>query len=140
MSSSVQTRVVELAKQGNPDAIALILNRQLQPKGINTKVTCKGETLNLVLEGTPVPPQAVFVKVLTKFFKKLEICSVSQIKVYGKEAEEELPEWQQVLKLPTEEETEPLAAAQQGKVGAIAEILNRNLNPKGFTALVISEP
>jgi uncharacterized protein (DUF697 family) len=139
MSSSVQTIVLELAKQGNPDAIALILNRQLQPKGINTKVTCKGETLNLVLEGAQVPTEAVFVKVLTNFFKKLAIASVSQIKVYGKQVEEELPAWQQVLKLPTEEETETLAAAKQGKVEAIAEILNRNLNPKGLTALVMAQ-
>jgi len=95
--------------------------------------------LNLVLEGAQVPPEAVFVKVLTKFFKKLAIASVSQIKVYGKEAEEELPEWQQVLKLPTEEETGTLEAAKQGKVGAIADILNRNLNPKGLTALVMAQ-
>lgn len=86
-----------------------------------------------------MPSKAVFVKVLTNLFKKLAIASVSQIKVYGKDVEEELPEWQQVLKLPTEQETETLKSAKEGKVEAIAEILNRNLNPKGFTALVMAE-
>ncbi|BAZ03806.1 hypothetical protein NIES3974_04360 [Calothrix sp. NIES-3974] len=34
-----QPRILELAKQGNAQAIAYLINQQLQPKGITAKVT-----------------------------------------------------------------------------------------------------
>lgn len=50
-----QTNILELAKQGDPKAIAALINRQLQPKGITAKVALKDNCLQTMLESAQVP-------------------------------------------------------------------------------------
>lgn len=56
-----QQNDLELAKQGNPHAIAALMNRQLQPKGITAKATLKDGCLQIMLESTQVPDQQALV-------------------------------------------------------------------------------
>ncbi|CDN11749.1 MAG: hypothetical protein HRU34_13895 [Richelia sp.] len=45
-----EPNIVELARQGNPKAIASLINRQLNPKGISVKTNLKDTCLQIFLE------------------------------------------------------------------------------------------
>jgi len=47
--------LLEQSKQGNPAAIATLINRHLHPKGITAKVTHKNQCLIVVLEAAALP-------------------------------------------------------------------------------------
>ena len=49
----------ELARQGDPHAIADLLNRNLQPKGIAAKTSLKEACLKILLESEDVPDQKI---------------------------------------------------------------------------------
>ena len=57
MSTGNKPTVQQAAKQGNPRAIAILVNRQLQPKGITAKVSVKASCLQIMLEAATVPNQ-----------------------------------------------------------------------------------
>ena len=57
MSTGNKPTVQQAAKQGNPQAIAILLNRQLQPKGITAKISVKASCLQIMLEAATVPNQ-----------------------------------------------------------------------------------
>jgi uncharacterized protein YjbI with pentapeptide repeats len=48
------TDLVQLAKRGDANAIATLLNRQLNPKGITVNATVRQNTLDILLESTQV--------------------------------------------------------------------------------------
>lgn len=54
-----QQNILELAKQGDAKAIASLLNRQLQPKGITATAALKDGCLQVMLEAVEVPSQQV---------------------------------------------------------------------------------
>ncbi|MEW6494680.1 MAG: hypothetical protein AB1589_19515, partial [Cyanobacteriota bacterium] len=55
-----QPNLSKLAKQGNPKAIAALINRSLKPKGITAKA-CLEENgcLQVILESSQVPPRSL---------------------------------------------------------------------------------
>ncbi|MCT7967037.1 hypothetical protein NG799_11885 [Laspinema sp. D1] len=52
-----QPNLLELAKQGDAKAIATLMNRKLQPKGITAKASMKNDCLQIMLESAQVPPK-----------------------------------------------------------------------------------
>lgn len=94
-----QQNDLELAKQGNPHAIAALMNRQLQPKGITAKATLKDGCLQIMLESTQVPDQQALVSFICKGIKSLGAESIKTVKVYGRQTKEEFPAWSQQTQL-----------------------------------------
>lgn len=94
-----QPTLLELAKQGNPKAIATLMNRQLQPKGITAKVALKGDCLQVMLEGEQVPDQQTLVDFISKGVASLKIQLVNVIKIYGRQKDAELPDWSKEIRL-----------------------------------------
>jgi hypothetical protein len=99
-----QPNLLELAKQGDARAIAALMNRQLQPKGITAKVSLKDGCLQVMLEAPQIPPDQ---QALSSFIHKgilgLGSSSIQQIKVYGRQTGEEFPGWMEeceVAKVP----------------------------------------
>lgn len=86
-----QSNFLELAKQGNASAITTLLNRSLQPKGINAKATLKDSCLQIVLESAQVPDQKALVAFMRKSLTSLGAESISKVKVYGQQIDEGLP-------------------------------------------------
>ncbi|HEY9664686.1 MAG TPA: hypothetical protein V6C65_40115, partial [Allocoleopsis sp.] len=64
--STAKHTPIELAKQGNPHAIATLINHQLQPKGITVKVTFHKGCLNIMLESLEIPDQSISVSFIKK--------------------------------------------------------------------------
>ena len=58
--------VLNAAKQGNPQAIAALMNRSLQPKGITARARLVDGTLQVMLEGDTPPSQAESVGYVNK--------------------------------------------------------------------------
>ncbi|MFN6527226.1 hypothetical protein [Nostoc sp. ChiSLP03a] len=94
-----QSNLLELAKQGYAQAIASLMNRQLQPKGITVKVALKDACLQIMLESAQVPNQQALVAFIRKAITGLGAASIERVKVYGRQTGEEFPAWSQEFEL-----------------------------------------
>ena len=94
-----QQDVIAQAKQGNPKALAAIINQSLKPKNITAKVGLKDGCLQVLLESAEVPNQQATVSFIRKGLLKLEIESINTVKVYGRQNGEETPAWNQTFEL-----------------------------------------
>jgi hypothetical protein len=93
---------LELARQGNPRAIAFLINRSLQPKGITAKANVKGDCLQVLLEAVEVPDQQILAPYVLKGVRGLEIEPIQKLIVYGRKQGETNPFWTQEFELKDE--------------------------------------
>jgi hypothetical protein len=94
-----QSNYLELAKQGDPKAIAALLNRSLQPKGITAKAALNDGCLQIMLEAAQVPEQQSLVAFVHKGITTLNSDFIETVKVFGRKAGENSPAWKQDLVL-----------------------------------------
>ncbi|MEB3359048.1 MAG: hypothetical protein VKK04_20145 [Synechococcales bacterium] len=94
-----QPNLLALAKRGNPDAIASLMNRSLHPKGIAAHVTRQGDRLQVVLESE----QTVNPQILTAFvrdgLRNLGLESIHSVEILGRQTGQPRPAWSQTLDL-----------------------------------------
>ncbi|MCC5634112.1 hypothetical protein LC613_42695 [Nostoc sphaeroides CHAB 2801] len=90
-----QAELLELAKQGDPQAIATLINGQLQPKGIFAKANTIKGCLQIIFEATEVPPQQVIANYIYTAISKLKARSIEKVIIYGKQTGNDFPVWQQ---------------------------------------------
>ncbi|AFY80701.1 hypothetical protein [Oscillatoria acuminata] len=106
-----QTELLELAKQGRPTAIAALINRSLEPKGITAKAALKGRCLQITLAAPKVPNQKVLAGFIYQGVMKLAPEAVASLKVLGLQTGQTAPAWSQEFKLsPQAEFSEELSA------------------------------
>ena len=149
-----QPNILELAKQGDAKAIALLLNRQLQAKGITAAASLKDGCLQVMLESAEAPSQQVLAPWVSKSIAGLGAASIEKVKVYGRQTGAKVPAWTQEFevagqKLPVADVTQGQATSSEntesnqlslkeraklGDVEAIASLLNLPLQNKGITA------
>lgn len=94
-----QQNTVELAKQGDPQAIAALINRNLQPKSVTAKVNLKDDYLQVLLESSQVPNQQDLVAFIRKGITELGAPCIRRIKVYGSQQGESFPAWDEEFEL-----------------------------------------
>ena len=97
-----QPSLLELAKQGNANAIAALINRQLQPKGITAKASLKDGCLQVMLESAQAPNQQSLVAFVRKGITSLGAASIERVMVYGRQTGGEFPSWSQEIELGTQ--------------------------------------
>lgn len=90
---------MELAKQGDAEAIASLMNRQLQPRCITAKVALKDACLQVMLESDQVPNQQALVAFVRKGITSLGAASIERVKVYGRKTGEEFPDWNEAFEV-----------------------------------------
>jgi hypothetical protein len=90
-STTNQQNLIELAKQGNAKAIATLMNRQLQPKGITAKAALKDSCLQVMLESAQAPNQQALVAFVRKGITGLGAESIKSVKIYGRQTGGEFP-------------------------------------------------
>ncbi len=135
-----QPNILELAKQGNAEAIASLINRQLQPKGITVKTSIKNDCLNLMLEAVQVPNQQTLVAIMRKGITSLGAASIKKVKVYGRKIGESFPAWHEEFELVTQNLPELEQLAKQGDANAIAKLINCWLNSPNITVKASLKP
>ena len=96
----LQPDLLTLARQGDPGAIALLLNRKLQPRGVTAKVVLKDNCLKILLTSARPLEQQAFLRFLQHQISGLGLRSVEFVKVYGQQYTEALPSWSQEFTLP----------------------------------------
>jgi hypothetical protein len=127
-----QSNILELAKQGDVDAIASLMNRHLHPKGITAKVIFKDACLEVTLESDQVPDQQILVAFIRKGLTGLGAVSVENVKVYGQQTGKKFPVWTKEFNLSILEDE--LEAADNKESSSEPQFLTIFINLSGDTA------
>lgn len=88
-----ENRILELAKLGNANAIAELINQSLQQRGISCKVKTIGSSLYVFVESLQVPPQQTVVTSIRQGLITLNVNSIKSVKIYGRQLGESTPAW-----------------------------------------------
>lgn len=104
----------ELAKQGDPSAIAALLNRSFASKGAIAKAAIKNDSLNIVVESAATPDKQESVAIIRDVITPLRLERVDTINVYGRQPGDDIPDWHQKLLLV---DVPPALASDQTPAG-----------------------
>ena len=96
-----QQRLIELARQGNPKAIAVLLNQFLQPKGINAMALLRDGCFHILLESAQVPNREVTAKFVQNKLTSLKSKSITHVKVHGRQSGNKSVAWTQEVLNPS---------------------------------------
>lgn len=102
----------ELAKQGNPEAIASFLNSQWQSEEITVAVNLNGDCLEVILDASPVPAQDQSVEFIRSELTTLQPDLIRLVKVDGREIGQSDSAWSQEFTLDTPIFYEPQLAGE----------------------------
>ncbi|GAP94705.1 hypothetical protein [Leptolyngbya sp. NIES-2104] len=135
-----QPNLVNLARQGDGKAIAALINRSLQPKGILAKVVFQDGYLKIMLEGETTPDQAVFVSYVQQGIVALDIPNLHTLQVFGRVKGTTKPDWTEVVPLQvetaiaqSETSVEPVETAIDINEDAIVSHLNQAIGSETIT-------
>ncbi|RMF63625.1 MAG: hypothetical protein D6742_17005, partial [Cyanobacteria bacterium J069] len=93
-----EKNLLDQARQGNAEAIATLLNRSLNPKGITALARLEQDTLHILIEGVPTPPPDV-APFVQQGVASLGIVSAQTLKIYGRQRGVSQVGWQQAYSL-----------------------------------------
>ena len=91
------------AKQGDPDAIAALINKSLQAKGVAITATVSEECLTIIAEAKTVPDKTALVGCIRKGITTLNPKGINRVVVQGKAIEQTHSSWREgfALSSPT---------------------------------------
>jgi hypothetical protein len=127
-----QPNILQLAKQGDVDAIASLMNRHLHPKGIAAKVAFQDAWLEVTLESAQVPNQQILVAFIRKGLTGLGAASIESVKIYGQQTGKKFPAWIKEFNLSIVEDE--LEAADNEESSSESQFLTIFINLSGDTA------
>lgn len=102
-----QPDVLELAKQGNPRAIAAIINHLGRPNHISAKATRQDDRLHILLESEQPIHQPTAVALIYKIVSSLKSEAIAAIHIYGRQTGEKSVAWNQEITLAASTMTPP---------------------------------
>lgn len=80
-----QPKLLELAKQGNPQAIADLMNRSLRPKGIEASVERVGNRLRVLITAEQIPNRQAMTTFVQNGITSLGIADLEAIEISGRQ-------------------------------------------------------
>lgn len=83
---------LKLARQGNVQAIATLLNRLVQPQPTTLRVNLRGDCLQILLEAEETPEPALLERI-QQAVVQLSLPAVRWVRVYGRRQGEPTPDW-----------------------------------------------
>lgn len=111
-----QTKILKLAQQGNQQAIAVVLNRHLMPKGAHIKVKHKDDCLQILLHTPQKAQQSTLIQMLRDQLLMLHPAGFSSVKIYnphpGKKTASLIHEFGLNTAAPTHNASHPPAPSQ----------------------------
>jgi uncharacterized protein (DUF697 family) len=90
-----QSNLEELAKQGDTNAIATLLNQSFSPNGITAKAAIKNDSLNIIVEAAETPNKQESVAIIREVITRLKLELVEAVTVYGRQPGDDIPDWYQ---------------------------------------------
>lgn len=94
-----QSNLLDLAKQGEPDAIAALMNAVLEPKGITAHAEREHDCLNILLESSKTLNQQTLTAFIQKGLLELGTNSIRTVRAQSKKLGTDSPSWTQELEL-----------------------------------------
>lgn len=94
-----EPNTLKLAKQGNPKAIAAMINRSLRAKHIVAKVNRQDDCLQVLVESAQVPNQKAMVSFIRQGLTKLGVEAIKTVQVYGRQKGQDSFAWNQSFEI-----------------------------------------
>ncbi len=94
-----QSRLLELAKQGNVDAIATLLCCSLEAKGIQADVRCQSCCLEVVVAAPQLPPQESLAASIRSGLISLQATSIHRIRILGRPTQSTASPWTEEIQV-----------------------------------------
>lgn len=105
-----QSNLLELAKHGEPDAIAALINAVLVPKGIIARTSLEDDYLLIFLEAPKPLNQTALVQFIQKGLRQLDSDSIQQVKVHSQTFSDDSRSWTETFVLHPERLSAPQEA------------------------------
>lgn len=94
-----EPNMLKLAKQGNPKAIAAMINRSLRAKHIVAQVNRQDDCLQVLVESAQVPNQKAMVSFIRQGLTKLGVETIKTVQVYGRQKGQDSFAWNQSFEI-----------------------------------------
>ncbi len=94
-----QQKILRLAKQGEPKAIAFLINKALSSIGVKARANLEKNYLHILLEASQLPNQKACIRVIQKGMQRLNASSIDFVNIYGRKLGNKAPEWTEVIEL-----------------------------------------
>lgn len=126
-----QSDVLELAKQGNPQAIASLMNLVLQPKGVTVKASLQDRCLHILFSSEELLSQPVLLNFAQTGLANLRPAPVEQVKLYAQKAGQKTPIWTDEFQLGRKApaSSSPAVASRKAPVSLNLPTLESSLPP-----------
>ena len=121
-----QLSVMELAKQGDPQAIAALINRSLASKGIHAEAELKAECLIVSLHAAQIPNQKAVVTIIHRGMMILQVEQIKQVKILTYRSDNNYLAWQNEIDLG-DNTKEVLPISQIADISNLVQDQNMNL-------------
>lgn len=134
-----QQNILAAAKQGNPQAIAALMNRSLAAKGVTAKAQLTERCLHVMLEAEVVPNQQALVAYVTKGIRGLESEAVQRLVIYGRQHGADFPAWTEPVELQQPPlKVQPTTSAETFREPAVEQVAATAATPLKATALPLT--
>ncbi|MBD2189651.1 hypothetical protein [Pseudanabaena mucicola] len=94
-----QLSVMDLAKQGDPNAIAALINRSLASKGIHAQAELEAECLKISLRAAQIPNQKAVVTIIHRGMIILQVEQIKHVKIFTYRSDNNYLAWQHEINL-----------------------------------------
>ncbi|MGB3533227.1 MAG: CapA family protein [Microcoleaceae cyanobacterium] len=94
-----QSDIVTLARQGDPDAIATLMNRALRSQNITTKTVRRDQHLYVILTAQELPDRSACVRVVQNGMLRLAATTIQWVTIAGQQLSQDSPTWFETLTL-----------------------------------------
>ncbi len=126
----IQLNILELAKQGDTNAINTLVSQWLNLPIITPKTSFKQNCLQIMLESIEVPVQQLVVPVICEGLINLGIQSFDNVKISGRVTGEDFPDWQQKIELKALVNSEVLTPPKNIEVESSSAITEKKKDNK----------
>lgn len=115
----VRSEIFTQARQGNPQAIAALMNHSLQPRQIQVSVSVKDRELVAIATGQTPPDRDFMVNFVQRGMSKLEAEPIRYVTVVGYVWGGTAPLWHETVALAPSSET-PVEPSSERPVGSVS--------------------
>lgn len=119
----------ELAKQGNPQAIASLLDIQLRSAGISTTANLSGDCLEIMLEADRIPDREQSIELIRNELASLQPESIRTVKIEGRENGQLAAAWLEEFSLDASTFSKLTFAGEPAPSSALVPTSDRLANP-----------
>ena len=135
----MQPDLRKLAQQGDPAAIARLLNADLQPQGVTAKLLLREQRLKILLSAERPLEQDAYVQVIRRQIDRLAVGTIATVKIYSQQTGTEFPDWTFELTPASyiaPAASEPVSTAAAAMAATVASNVAATVAAKSTTAIV----